>query len=134
MMFAGLTSRCTTLCLCAKSRASATCAAIDAADELHRQVAHAGHLAHVVDRDDVGVAQLGRDARLAVEALHQVLEAGARGGQALEADRLDGEHPAEDLVLGLVHGPEGAGAQLLDDLVAPGDLGRFGGCGWCHVF
>src|SRR6185503_3433593 len=33
----------------------------------------------------------------------------------------------EDLVLGLVDGAERARAQLLDDLVASGDLGRLGG-------
>ncbi len=51
---------------------------------------------------------------------------GPRGGQALEADGLDRDHAAEDLVLGLVDRAEGARAELLDDLVAAGDLGGLG--------
>jgi hypothetical protein len=72
--------------------------------------------------------ELGGDLGLALEAVHQLLEAGAGGGQPLEADGLDGQHAAQDLVLDLEHGAEGAGPQLLDDLVPPGDLAGFGRC------
>ena len=95
MMFAGLMSRWTTLFLWAKSRASATWAPIEAArssrqlalgdhlleahpvDELHGQVAQAVGVADVVDGDDVRVLELGRDLRLALEAVEQLVEARA---------------------------------------------------------
>ena len=143
MMLAGLMSRWTTLLLCAKSSASATWAArlaarstgtrpgagdhalqADAVDELHGEVAHPVGLADVVDGDDVRVLELGRDLRLALEAIDQLVHARPGRGQPLEADGLDGHHAAQDLVLGLVHGAEGARAQLLDDQVPPGDLRR----------
>src|SRR5206468_1882048 len=90
-------------------------------------VAHPAGVADVVDRDDVGMLELGRDHRLALEAVHQLFEArAAAGGEALESDRLDGDHAAEDLVLGLVDGAERPRAQTLDDLVALRDLARVG--------
>ena len=97
----------------------------DAVDELHRDIAHALRVADVVDRHDVGVLELGGDHRLALEAVHQLFQArAAAGGEAFEADGLDRDHAAQDLVLGLVDGAEGSRAQPLDHLVALGDLRR----------
>jgi hypothetical protein len=58
------------------------------------------------------------------------VHAGAGGGESLEADRLDGDHAAEDLVLGLVNGAEGAGSELLDDLIPARDLAGLGNGGF----
>ncbi len=96
----------------------------DAVDELHGEVAHPATVADVVDGDDVRVLELGGDLRLDLEAVDQLVQARSGRGQALEADGLDGHHAAEDLVLGLEDGAERTRAQLLDDLVTAGDLGR----------
>jgi hypothetical protein len=71
------------------------------------------------------VLNAGGDLGLLLEALQQVLERDARGGEALEPYRLDRDQAAELLVPGLVDGAEGARAELLLDHVAVGDLGRF---------
>src|SRR6185295_275516 len=65
-----------------------------AVDELHGQVAHAVRLADVVDGDDVRVLELRGDHRLALEAVDQLVEARAGGGQPLQPDRLYRDHPA----------------------------------------
>ena len=100
-----------------------------AVDELHRDVAQALPAADVVERDDVRVLELRRDLGLLLEALQQVLERRRRGGEALQADGLDGDHAPELLVLGLEDGAEGTGPELLLDDVAPRDLARVGGGG-----
>ena len=81
-----------------------------AVDELHGQVAQALEVTDVVDRDDVGVFELGRDLRLTFEARQQLVKPGTGGGQAVEADGLDRHHAAEESILGLVDGAEGASA------------------------
>ena len=75
-------------------------------------------LADVVDRDDVGVRQDPGGLGLAHEALPELTGLGvvlvALGG----LDRLDRDEPADDGVLGEVHHPHRALAELVQDLVA----------------
>src|SRR5581483_8965713 len=58
-----------------------------ARDELHREVERAADLARVEDRADVGVLELRRAPRLALEALHRGLAARLLAVQDLERDR-----------------------------------------------
>ena len=54
-------------------------------------------------------------------------------GDAIQADGLDRDQTAQQLVLGLVDRAEGSGAQLADHIIATGNLGRLGsGGGFVH--
>ena len=133
MMLPGFTSRWTTPRSCAAASASATCAAISTASEggeraaadqvaqlppveqLHGHEGDVALAAHVVDRDDGGVADAAGRARLLQEARLEVRALLVGAGQR---DRLDGDRAAERRVLGPVHDAHGAAAQLVEDAEA----------------
>ena len=87
-------------------------------DELHREVQTALDLAGVVDGDDVGMLELGRRARLADEALAELLACGQLRVQQLERDRAPQMH-----VLRAIDDAHAAAPGHLVDAVA-GDLQR----------
>ena len=94
-----------------------------APEELHHEVDDPPRAADPVDRDDVGVLQLGGGAGLALEALDELGVERQREGQHLD------RHLALELaILGPIHQRHPAPAQLLDDLVlgrrAPRGRGR----------
>ena len=87
-----------------------------ASHELHHHEARGALGADVVNGDDAGVAQLGRDLRLLQEALLHLLELGSLG-EGVEADPLD-RHPAvQQRVSRLVDLAEGPRPQLAHDRV-----------------
>jgi hypothetical protein len=88
-------------------------------DEPHREVQHSAHLAGVVDRDDVRVVERSRQARLPEEA---VAEARALG--EVRRQELEGDHPAEVLVLGAVHDAHATPAEFADEPVGAEVLAR----------
>ena len=92
-----------------------------AVDVLHDDEVRAVLLAPVVDRDDVGVVQVGRGLRLAPEPLDERRVAGELGREHLERDRA-----VEQLVAGQVHLGHAAPGDARDDLVAVGEDGRRG--------
>ena len=138
-MLPGFTSRWTTPRSCATASASATRAAISTAsdggqraapdqvaqlppvEQLHRHEGDVALAAHVVDRDDDGVADAAGRARLLQEAR---LEVGALLLGAGERDRLDGDRAAERRVLGAVDDAHGASPQLAQDAEAAELHGR----------
>ena len=81
-----------------------------ALEQLHGHVGHAALLAEVVDRDDVGVVELGRGAGLALEAL-----AGALVLAQLAEHDLDRHVAPEHGVVGAEDLAHGARADLPDD-------------------
>ena len=97
-------------------------------DELHGQVGHPVGVADVVDGDDVRVLELAETWASGLNRWSISSRPAPCGGQALEADRLDRDHAAQDLVLGLVDRAEGARSELLDH-VAARDLGGLGNRG-----
>ena len=135
-MFSGLRSRWMMPAACAAESARQICvpmattrsgamralvaqhlAEVEAVEALHDEVDVAvGRGARVGDVDDVGVADLGRGARLAAEARHQVRLPRELRVQDLERDLL-----ADLDVLGLVDGAHAAGAEHALDAIAPVD-------------
>ena len=82
-------------------------------DELHRQVDLVAHAPHVVDRDDVGVRELGHRAGLAQQGVDPVLV--RRGPRVQE---LEGHLSVELGVIGALHGTHRTSAQRLEREVA----------------
>ena len=130
-MFAGLTSRCTSPWACAASsalrrrhrrssppataragpRSSSRRAQVGPFDEAHRDVQHAVGLADRVDRDDVRMLDLRRDARLALEARAKRLVVREVGRDDLQRD-----DPVGPLLAGAVdHAHAPAARDGLDD-------------------
>ncbi len=87
----------------------------DAVDVLHDKVANVPVLAGVVDADDVRVVQGGRGPGLAQEPLGRHLGVGLRD----RGKDLEGDGATQALVLGQVHGPHAALAELVSDEVLP---------------
>ncbi|MFT3764449.1 MAG: hypothetical protein QM820_02865 [Minicystis sp.] len=87
-------------------------------DELHRDEDLTVGDADLVDRDHVGVRELGERLRLPEEAGVR-LRAGARRSQELERDLA-----IELLVVGGIHGPHPAGAEPVEEREAPDPHGR----------
>ena len=127
-MFAGLTSRWTMPALWAKRQAGADLFEVGnlvgqrqispllddvrerfALDVLHRDVRPVVLLAAGVDRDDVGVAQRGRRARLAEEAVHDFLVVD------FLANDLDRDLAIQFRVAAQIHRTHAASADLPDD-------------------
>ncbi len=95
-------------------------AQVVALEQLHGHVEPPVGLVHVVDADDVGMAQLADRLDLATEALVQLFLGGELLGEHLERHR-----PAQGQVAGAVDHAHGAFAQLVEDLVtAEGGHGR----------
>ena len=86
-------------------------AQVDPVDVLHHQVVEPARLAEIVDGDDVRVVQRGQHPGLRGEPLGEAGVGAAFGGQDLE-----GHHPAQGLLPGLVHHPHAAAAEALEDL------------------
>ena len=93
---------------------------VDALDVAHddEQLTVLG-LAGAVERDDVGVLDLGGDLGLAAEALAEVLVGGQLGG-----DHLDGDRALEPQVGRAVHDAHAAAAGRRVDAVAADDQSR----------
>ena len=81
-------------------------------DELHHEIMVTVLPAHAEDRHDVGVVQLGRGLRLALEPPH-LLGVQQRAGR----EHLQRHPPAERFLLGLVDHPHAAAADLAEDAV-----------------
>src|SRR5262249_53889549 len=81
-------------------------------DQLHGEVALAGVLADLVDRDDPGVVELGDGLGLVLEPAE--LEG---AGPGAGADHLEGDGPVEAELPGPVDHAHGAVTQLAADLV-----------------
>src|SRR5437773_6639185 len=93
-------------------------------DELHGDVGvpFGALLAHVVDGDDVGMVQPAGDLRFMIEALQELILLARRKGER-EGDRLEGDHPSDAGVSGLVDHPHRSAADFLEDFVAPDRAG-----------
>ncbi len=74
-------------------------------DVFHRDIGHVAGLAHIVDGDDIGMAQAAGGLGLAVKAR---LELGAFLFREVEVDRLDGDRTLDQRVSRLVDGPHRA--------------------------
>jgi hypothetical protein len=85
-----------------------------AVDQLHGEEHMSVVLTLVVDRDDIGVAQSGRGARLAAELLDEGLILGKVGAHDLERDLA-----IEPLVQGDVHRRHPAVGQVREHAIAP---------------
>jgi hypothetical protein len=79
-------------------------------DQLHDDVGQAVVLAHVVDRHDVGVAQVAVGARF-------LAKAGAHGGVGVGQEHLHGDGPIASGVYGAIDRGHGAAAQPLDQAI-----------------
>ena len=100
---------------CRRRRSSSrTTSSPSPVDELHDVVVQAVLLADAEDRHDVGVVQLGRRPRLALEAAQL-----PRVEQGVAGQHLDGHVPAQGELLRLVDDPHAAAAHLPQDLVIP---------------
>ena len=151
-MFSGLMSRCVMFCSAALCRAEATCrrivgclrcveAVAEASEQLLQvltgdvllgDVVPAVDAADLVNRDDVGVDELGGGLGLVMEAADVGLVAGERA-----AEHLDCHLPTERKLLGQIDFRHPAAAQTAQDLIVaqtPPDEVGFGasvgeGCG-----
>src|SRR5690606_2129665 len=97
---------------------------------LHDDVVHAAVAAHVVDLDDVGMAQPGRGPRFPREAAQELVVVGELGAQDL-----DGHPPVQQPVDGLVNHRHAAVADLAAQFVTPAQLaaGHAGPPPWAAV-
>ena len=99
-----------------------------AAHVLHGDVGGAVGAAAVVHGDDAGVVEAGRRLRLDAEALDELVV----GGQP-RLEHLDGDQPAEALVLGEVDVGHPSAAERRDDAVPAREQGRQRGGFWVAV-
>lgn len=92
---------------------------VGALDVLHHEVEPpVARLAEIVDCDDVGVAEPGHGAGLALETLREMEPGGVLApGEARRQD-LDGDEPVEALLTGLVDRAHPAATEEAEELVA----------------
>ncbi len=81
-------------------------------DELHAEERAALKLGDLVDRDDIGVVEIGGELGFAEEPLSLLV-----AGHLAREDHLRGDEPFDRLLPGLVDDAHAAASDLLQDLV-----------------